>query len=321
MKSLKPFFQLIKARGNLTFKFILVGLFLLFLPVQNYFNQLDLVKLKPIINQVDYPLPSPALYPVNQTQAPEPYISARGAVVIDADSKTIIFAKNPDQWLLPASTTKIMTALVALENYALDDVVTVGNIITEPVKMDLVPAEKITVHNLLYGLLVGSANDAALALAAHHPGGETGFVKAMNQKAVDLHLTNTQFANPIGLDNYGQYTTVHDLSILTAAAMSHSVFRTVVNTSKYTVTDVDKTHVHELENINELLGQVPGLVGVKTGYTELAGECLITYVTRQNHSIITVILGSADRFGESRQLIDWVFANFAWQSLPPARHP
>ena len=315
---MKSFLQLIKARKNLTFKFIIVFLFLISLPGANYFNQLDLVKLKPVINSTDYQLPSPAEYPVNQTKAPAPMLSARGGVVIDADSKTIIYAHNPDLWLLPASTTKIMTALVALDNYSLEDVVTVSEIITEPVKMGLFPGEKITVNNLLYGLLVGSANDAALALAAHHPQGETGFVKAMNQKAADLNLTNTQYTNPIGLDNYGQYTTVHDLSLLTAAAMGQPVFRSIVNTIKYTVTDVDKTKIHELENINELLGQIPGLVGVKTGYTELAGECLVTYVTRQNHSIITVVLASGDRFGESQRLIDWVFTNFVWQSLPPA---
>mgnify|MGYP001558217793 CR=1 FL=1 len=314
---MKSFLQLIKARWNLTFKFILVGIFLISLPGANYFNQLDLVKLKPIINSTDFQLPPPADYPVIQTKAPAPYLSAQGAVVIDADSKTIIFAKNPDQWLLPASTTKIMTALVALDNYSLDDVVTVGEIITEPVKMNLFPGEKITVNNLLYGLLVGSANDAALALATHFPQDEVGFVKAMNQKAADLNLSNTQYTNPIGLDNYGQYTTVHDLSLLTAAAMNQPVFRSIVNTLKYTVTDVDKTKIHELENLNQLLGQIPGLVGVKTGYTDLAGECLVTFVTRNNRSIITVVLGSADRFGESQRLIDWVFTNFAWQSLPP----
>lgn len=315
---MKSFLQLIKARWNLTLKFILVFLFLISLPGVNDFNQLDLVKLKPIINSTDFQLPLPAEYPVNQTKITAPFLSAQGAVVIDADSKSIIYAKNPDLWLLPASTTKIMTALVALDNYSLDDVVTIGEIITEPVKMDLVAGEKITVNDLLYGLLVGSANDAALALAAYYPQGVVGFVKAMNQKAADLHLADTQYTNPIGLDNYGQYTTVHDLSLLTAAAMAQPAFRSIVNTIKYTVTDIDKTQTHELENLNELLGQIPGLVGVKTGYTELAGECLVTFVTRKNHSIITVILGSANRFGESRQLIDWVFTNFAWQNLLPA---
>lgn len=315
---MKSFLQLIKARRNLTFKFILVFLFLISFPGANAFNQLDLVKLKPIINSTDFQMPPPADYPVNQTKAPAPYLSAQGAVVIDADSKTIIFAKNPDSWLLPASTVKIMTALVAIDNYSLTDVVTIGEIITEPVKMGLVAGEKITVNDLLHGLLIGSANDAALALAAHYPQGVAGFVKAMNQKAADLHLADTQYTNPVGLDNYGQYTTVHDLSLLTAAAMTQPVFRTIVNTIKYTVTDIDKTKLHELENLNELLGQIQGLIGVKTGFTELAGECLVTYVTRQNRSIITVVLASGDRFGESRQLIDWVFANFIWQSLPPA---
>ena len=180
---MKSFLQLIKSRWNLTIKLILVFIFLISLPGVNYFNQLDLVKLKPILHSTDFQLPPPADYPVIQTKAPAPYLSAQGAVVIDADSKTIIFAKNPDQWLLPASTTKIMTALVALDNYSLDDVVTVGEIITEPVKMNLFPGEKITVNNLLYGLLVGSANDAAFSFGNPFPAGRSWFCQSHESKS------------------------------------------------------------------------------------------------------------------------------------------
>lgn len=203
-----------------------------------------------------------------------------------------------------------MTALIALENYSLNEVITISPIDTEPVKMDLETGEKITVENLLYGLLVGSANDAAVALARHFPTGEAGFIAAMNLKAKSLHLLNTQFTNPVGFDNFGQYTTVHDLSLLTAEAMQSAFFKRLVSTISITVTDVDHTISHELTSLNLLLGRVSGLAGVKTGFTHLAGECLITFIQRQNHQIITVVLASNDRFGDTSQLIDWGFCQF-----------
>lgn len=312
IKAFQPFKPLLQ------FKFILVFIGLALLPGNNYYYQLDLSQFKPLVRPVNYQFLPASQYPVNLNQVPAPYLTARGVIVIDADTKTIIFSQNPDLRLLPASTTKIMTALVVLDHYALNEIITIGNIQTEPVNMDLKPGERITVENLLYGLLVGSANDAAIALAQAYPQGQPGFVVAMNQKAKSLHLFKTQFTNPIGLDDYGQYTTVHDLSLLTAAALDNPIFKKTVATIGLTVTDVDKTQTHELTNINQLLGQVPGLAGVKTGYTQLAGECLITYTQRQGHSIITVVLASTDRFNDTLKLINWVFTNFRWQTLPPA---
>lgn len=302
------------------FKFILVFLILAFLPSENYYHQLDLNLEKPLTRIVNYQFLPISAYPVNLNQVPAPNLSAQGSIIIDADSKTILFAHNPDLKLLPASTTKIMTAIIALENYQLNDLVTIGQINTEPVNMGLVAGEKITVENLLYGLLVGSGNDAAVALAQFYPQGEVGFINSMNIKTKALHLNQTQFTNPIGLDNYGHYTTVHDLSLLTAEAMTNPIFKKMVATISLTVADKDNIIVHKLENINQLLGQISGLSGVKTGLTQLAGECLVTYVSRDNHSIITVVLGSNDRFGESTQLINWVFANFNWQDFPLATH-
>lgn len=299
---------------------ILSAIFLVLVPARTDYHRLDLSQTKPLVRPANYQFLPLSDYPVNTVKTPHPALTAQGAIVIDAGSKTILYQKNPDLKLLPASITKIMTALIALENYSLNDVVVIEPINTEPLKMDLKTGEKITVENLLFGLLVGSANDAALALARHFPTGEAGFITAMNLKAQQLNLHNTQFTNPVGFDNVGHYTTVHDLSLLTAEAMQSVFFKRLVSTISITVTDVDHTVSHELTNLNLLLGQISGLSGVKTGLTQLAGECLVAFVQRQNHQIITVVLGSNDRFGETRQLIDWVFANFSWQEQFPAIH-
>jgi len=142
----------------------------------------------------------------------------------------------------------------------------------------------------------------------------------MNQLVKDLGLHDTQFTNPSGLDDFGHYTTVHDLANISAYAASNPVFSKMVATKNITVTDVDNTIIHELESINQLLGEVPGLVGLKTGWTELAGECLVTLTKRNNHQIITVVLDSQDRFSESQQLINWAFNNHKWQKVLPAIH-
>jgi len=168
---------------------------------------------------------------------------------------------------------------------------------------------------LLYGLLVQSANDAATVLAQNYPGGEDAFIAAMNNKAVSLGLTATHFTNASGLDAYGHYTTAHDLALIAAAAMTNPVFKKIVATQGISVSDVDFTITHELTTINQLLGVVPGLAGVKTGWTEQAGECFVAYVDRGGRQFIIVVLGSDDRFGETQQLIDWVFANFQFQLL------
>jgi len=316
-----PLFTLfLSQHKTIATNFILAIVFLLFLPAQNYYYSLDLSTYHPLVRHLDLDLSNFSFYPQNVNQVSAPLISAYSAVVIDVNSKAILFTKNPDEKLLPASTTKIMTALVALDQYRLNQIVTIdSHSLVEGQNMGLESGEKITVENLLFGLLVQSGNDAAQALADFYPQGETGFVAAMNQKVKDFNLLNTQFQNPTGLDEFGHYTTVHDLSLIAAHAMENPDFVRFVGTQKITVTDIDHTIVHELETINELLGEIPGLKGVKTGWTELAGECLVTYTQRDNHAIITAVLNSQDRFTDSRLLIDWVFTNYQWTD-PPAIH-
>ncbi len=314
------FIAFVKKTPYLKLNLILAIFVLIFIPAKNYYLNLNIDQSSPLVRPINIQSSSTSEYPVNHTGILAPYITARSAIVVDVNSKAMLFNKNQDLKLLPASTTKIMTALIALEVFDLDDVVKIDSLVTEGQSMELEFHEEITVENLLYGLLVQSGNDAAAALANYHPQKEAGFVKAMNHKLTELNLTDTQFQNPTGLDNYGHYTTVHDLSLLAAHAMENPIFRKIVNTQNITVYNVDNTITHELETINQLLGAIKGLKGVKTGWTELAGECLVTYTKRGDKEIITVILGSLDRFQESSLLINWAFTNHQWQDLSEASH-
>lgn len=253
--------------------------------------------------------------PVLAKEATFPILSAQAVLAIDANSGVTLFEKNADNPVLPASTTKIVTALVTLDNYSLDEVITVGKVSVEGQKMGLIKGEQLTVHNLLYGLLVYSANDAAEVLAENFPGGRDAFISAMNEKAKELHLENTKFYNPTGLDGNGHVTTAKDLVRISRVAMQNSIFAEIVSTQEKVVKSEDGKIVHHLTNINELLGKVPGVMGIKTGWTENARENLVTYLERNNHKIYIAVLGSQDRFGETKELIDWIFTNYTWKEI------
>jgi len=244
-----------------------------------------------------------------------PVLTAQGVIAADLDSAAILYEKNPDQTLLPASTTKIMTALVVMDLFNLNDVVTVPSMKVVGQNMRLFPGEKITIYDLLQGLLIFSANDAAEALANHHPLGREGFINAMNQKAQSLSLNNTRFINPSGLEDTGHVSTARDLVRLSEVAMRNPLFAQIVNTKTSAVTNVEGTYTHNLTNINELLGKVEGVEGIKTGWTQNARENLVTYVNRDGKRIIIALLGSQDRFGETTRLIEWIFDSYSWQEL------
>ena len=181
--------------------------------------------------------------------------------------------------------------------------------------MGLVKGEKITFESLLYGLLVSSANDAAIVLAENYPGGQKTFVERMNQKARLLKLNNTHFTNPTGFDDANHYTSAFDLARLAQYMLKDKTLSKIVATRAITVSDTSYTYFHDLKNVNQLLGDIPGVAGVKTGYTENAEECVVTLVKRGDHEILTVVLRSADRFRETGELISWVFQNYNW-SIP-----
>jgi len=253
--------------------------------------------------------------PVLAADSSFPILSAQGALAVDLDSGISLYEKNPDTKLLPASTTKIVTALVALDSYPLDQIVTVGKINVVGQKMGLFQREQITVENLLYGLLVFSANDAAEVLASNYPGGYEAFIEAMNIKAKDLSMINSYFQNPAGLDGSNQITTAEDLIRVSEVAMKNPEFAKIVGTKVASFTDVSGNIKYNLKNINELLGVIPGVSGVKTGWTENARENLVTYIERDGHKVMIAVLGSQDRFGETRELIDWVFGSYIWQEV------
>lgn len=291
-------------------------LIFLFLPGENFYEKLRLKQKEPLVREIEISLPEFSDYPLKTTEKRVPFLTARAAMVVDVPSKVVLFDKKPNFPLHPASTTKIMTALIVLENYQLDEVFTVPNLETIVGRnMALEKGEKMTVKNLLYGLLVQSANDAAYTLASNYPGGIEKFIEAMNKKAITLALFKTHFVNTTGIDQANHYSTAYDLAHLAAYAMKKPLFVEMVGTQKMTISDIENKQKHKLENTNELIGKVSGLLGVKTGWTEGAGECLIAYVEREGRKIITVLLGSQDRFGETEKLIDWVFENYRWQKI------
>lgn len=250
--------------------------------------------------------------PVLKKGVLRPQFSAKAIYAVDVASGKILFARNADEPVLPASTTKIATALVALDHYSLDTVLTVGEINVEGQTMELTPGERITVDSLLYGLLVFSANDAAEVLAQNYPGGRDNFIAAMNQLAQRLGLRNTHFTNPVGLDAYLHFSTAKDLATLAAYAVMNPVFAEIVATESVDVTSVEGEVVHELVNINQLVGKIPGVLGVKTGWTINAGESLVTLVERDGKKAVISVLGSNNRFGETERLINWIFDSYSW---------
>lgn len=261
----------------------------------------------------DLALELDSLYP-KWDGTPPPALSARAVIVQDLGSKTLLYSRNPDTLILPASTTKIMTALVALETWPdLNTVITVKNedrAIGQTI--NLLRQEELTLESLLYGLLVHSGNDAALALADNFPGGYPKFVEAMNAKAQDLHLTHTIYKNPSGVEQYGHVTTARDLAVLAGAAIKNPVLTEIVGTRSKLITDVTGQIPHQLTSTNELLGVLPGLKGLKTGWTQHAGECLVSVVERSGHTVVIVVMGSLDRFGETTALAEWSFAHHNW---------
>lgn len=244
-----------------------------------------------------------------------PVLSAQGIIAVDSGSNTTLYEKNADQPLYPASTTKIVTALVALDYYKADQILTVINPQVDGQKMGLMTNEQMTFENLLNGLLIYSANDAAVTIADNYPGGRDAFVTAMNNKIQDLHLEHSHFANPVGLDDPTQLVTARDMVRVAEIAMQNSTFASIVGTKEKVITDVTGKFNYDLVTVNQLLGSVDGVIGVKTGYTEAARENLVTDVVRNNHTVFITVLGSQDRFGETKELINWIYGSYNWQAV------
>lgn len=242
-----------------------------------------------------------------------PDVNSRSCVVLDRKSSMILYGKNEKNKVKMASTTKIMTATIIIENCNLDDVVEVSkkSAGTGGSRLGLKTGDKITVRDLLYGLMLCSGNDAAVALAEHTGGNIEGFAELMNKKAESLGLSNTHFVTPHGLDSDEHYTTAYELALLTNYALKNSTFANIVGTKNYTVTI--NGYPKSLNNTNELLGNFDGVYGVKTGFTNGANRCLVTACKRGDMDIICVVLGADTktfRTKDSVKLINYVFDNF-----------
>lgn len=243
----------------------------------------------------------------------EPQTYSRAVVVYDRASKTVIYGKNENEVRAMASTTKIMTAIILLENADLSTTVEVSQKAanTGGSRLGLKTGDKITLNDLLYGLMLCSGNDAAVQIAETVGGSIEDFAELMNKKADELGLENTKYVTPHGLDADGHHTTAYELAVLTDYALNNEMFAKVVNTKEYTVTI--NGYPKNLSNTNELLGYLEGVNGVKTGFTNGALRCLVTSTLRNNFNIVTVVLGADTkkiRTTDSIKLIEYTYQNY-----------
>lgn len=240
---------------------------------------------------------------------PPPQVGAEAAVVMVANTKQVLFEKNPYGIMYPASTTKIMTLITALENGDPNSIVTVSPSAAacDGSSLELHAGDKLSLNNAMYGMMLVSGNDAAEAIAENVAGSIPLFVNKMNANAARIGAKSTHFSNPHGLpDPYNHYTTAYDLALITAYAMQNNDFAKIVSTREYDVNFLNgkKTHVY---NTDKLLKTYPGANGVKTGYTNAAGDCLVAGAKRGNVQLIAVILNDDYRWDDAAKLLDYGF--------------
>jgi serine-type D-Ala-D-Ala carboxypeptidase (penicillin-binding protein 5/6) len=280
-------------------------------------------------NTADFPNPLPPQVVLNQTNVDgvpmvsnadpnAPQISSDAAVVMDMSTGTIVYAKNPNTSHYPASITKIMTAVIALQRGHLDDVLTASPyaVEQEPDKLYLVPGETEPLGKLLYGLLLISANDAAVVIAEHYGGSVSGFANMMNGEAHQLGAQHTHFANPNGLPNPDHVTTAYDMSLIARAAMQYPEFRSIVDTRSYHWQG--EKWQSELTNLNKMLYYYPGAIGLKTGFTSVAHNTLVVAATRNGQTFLAVLLdaqSNVDIRHDASKIMDYAFSHYHTQPI------
>lgn len=259
--------------------------------------------------------------------------TAHSAVIIDTDSQETLFADNADEHRQIASLTKLMTALITVESIKnLDEVVTVdeeavyaegtrvgcprsGYCVGERLKV----GERITVRDLLKAALMNSANDAAIALGKHIGTTQSGFATIMNRRAGELGMTETHFCTPSGLEPDGHehecYSSARDVAKMTIRALKYDILWQIMRLEEAKISSVDGKYEHDLFNTDELLGQMPNLIGTKTGFTPLAGRTLlaVAHHPESNHRVVAVVLDDQYRWQSIRSMFDWSFQSFDWQ--------
>jgi serine-type D-Ala-D-Ala carboxypeptidase (penicillin-binding protein 5/6) len=258
--------------------------------------------------------PTPQAASASALRIDDLQLTAKAVYISDLESGAVLYKKNEHILRSPASTTKLLTALVALDAFPLDMVVTIGpeELAVEGAKIGFYPDEQLTVESLLKAMLIQSGNDAAYALATAYPGGQLAFIQKMNEVAAHLGLEGSHFVNPAGLDDPAQYVTAYDLTMLAREVMKIPFFKGVVATKETVISDVSGVYSHLLKTTNVLLKEDPSVVGIKTGTTEQAGQVLITQYEGANGTILVVLMGSEDRFSDTSKIVDWIYSTYQW---------
>lgn len=244
-------------------------------------------------------------------------IEAKSSVILDVGTNTVLYSNEAERKMPIASLTKIMTAMVVLDNIDLEDTVVISSnaMKTSGKKDNLKEKEEIKARDLFKLMLVNSNNAAAVAFAEHISGDKKDFVKLMNEKARNLGFKDTQFFNSTGLDEAEEnYSTASEIAQIYDFALKYPMIWETLKIQRLDIESADKKTKHRLNNTNLLLGKMLNLEGGKTGFTDDAGECLVLVVgdPKDNHKIISVVLNSKDRFKDTEKMIKWVFSNFRW---------
>ena len=232
-------------------------------------------------------------------------ISAKAYVVIEQSTNTVIYSKNPDLKLKPASTTKILTGICALENGNLNDKVVISDnaAYEEGSSLYLEPGDSVSLENLIYGLMLNSGNDAAVAISEYISKSEEEFSKLMNKKAKEIGAKNSNFENPHGLDSDNHYTTAYDLALITSYALNSDKFSKIVSTKSKVIKE-DGGFIRYLSNHNKMLRTYEGCIGVKTGFTKKSGRTLVTAAKKDGVKLIAVTLNAPDDWNDHKKLLD-----------------
>lgn len=241
-----------------------------------------------------------------------PYVNSAAALLMEWHTGTLIYEHNAFKRMHPASITKMMTALLTLEQGCLEDSVEISwEAASQPgSSMYLKEGDVFTVQDLLYGLMLNSGNDAAWALAEYIGGTAEEFFDMMNQRAREMGAVNTRFSNPHGITDPNHYTTAFDLALIAKTCLKHPYFRHLVATKEKDVIEAEKGVVTSLENTNRLLWLYLGADGVKTGTTESAGQCLVASATRDGMRLLAVVLDSGDRWSDAARLLEYGFGSY-----------
>lgn len=283
-----------------------------------FINLLSYITVFANTSNVEKPIQNENISETMQTNKNSPIVNSKNIIVIDRKTLTPIYEKNAYEKVAMASTTKILTCIIALENSSKSEIVTISKQAANVSgsTLGLVKDMKISMNDLLYGLMLRSGNDCAVAIAEHISGSIDEFSKLMNTKAFELGLCNSNFVTPHGLDNENHYTTAYDLALLTDYALKNSDFKKIVSTKKQIISF--NGYPKEISNTNELLGNFDGIYGVKTGFTFEAGRCLVSACSRNNFDIISVVLGAdtkSIRTKDSKNIINYVYDNYKYVNV------